>query len=408
MAIKPIPHRIEQHSNYDEIGTPPPGDVLTKTAGGWDAQTGGGGGPHTILSAEHTDTDELDTPNLGDVLTWDGAEWDAQPGGGGAPTTADYVTGSAQAGLSAELVLGTAVIMAGTEAARPAAALAGRLYFATDTTRIFRDTGAGWTTIGSLSLNDLSGDVSNAQIENGAVSLAKIANIATARILGRDTAGSGVVEELTGTEATALLDAFTSALKGLAPASGGGTTNFLRADGTWAAPAGGGGAPSDAQYVVLAANGSLSDERILTEGDGLQIVDAGAGAAVTISTQTFLTERLVVAQRTYTNLGAGPTEASTADRVMMDLTNADEVRLVCSINVAGVTGDLKAQYSPDATTNWFDLTTLIDISTTGDKSSSWQAVPAGAKQLVHIRLVGVNGNTTEDPQCRPGAGVEFR
>jgi len=41
---------------------------------------------------------------------------------------------------------------------------------------------------------------------------------------------------------TALLNAFTSALKGLVPASGGGTTNFLRADGTWAAPGGGGGA----------------------------------------------------------------------------------------------------------------------------------------------------------------------
>lgn len=34
---------------------------------------------------------------------------------------------------------------------------------------------------------------------------------------------------------------FTSTLSGTVPASGGGTTNFLRADGTWAAPAGGGG-----------------------------------------------------------------------------------------------------------------------------------------------------------------------
>lgn len=34
---------------------------------------------------------------------------------------------------------------------------------------------------------------------------------------------------------------FTSGLNGLAPASGGGTSNFLRADGTWAAPSGGGG-----------------------------------------------------------------------------------------------------------------------------------------------------------------------
>lgn len=34
---------------------------------------------------------------------------------------------------------------------------------------------------------------------------------------------------------------FTSLLAGIVPASGGGTTNFLRADGTWNAPAGGGG-----------------------------------------------------------------------------------------------------------------------------------------------------------------------
>ncbi len=33
----------------------------------------------------------------------------------------------------------------------------------------------------------------------------------------------------------------TAVAAGLAPASGGGTTNFLRADGTWAAPSGGGG-----------------------------------------------------------------------------------------------------------------------------------------------------------------------
>jgi hypothetical protein len=65
--------------------------------------------------------------------------------------------------------------------------------------------------------------------------------IATNSILGRVTAGTGNIETLTGTQATTLLDVFTSSLKGLAPASGGGTTNFLRADGTWAAPSGGGG-----------------------------------------------------------------------------------------------------------------------------------------------------------------------
>lgn len=70
-------------------------------------------------------------------------------------------------------------------------------------------------------------------IDAGAVDNTKLADMATARIKGRATAGTGDPEDLTGTQATALLDTFTSGAKGLVPASGGGTTNFLRADGTW-------------------------------------------------------------------------------------------------------------------------------------------------------------------------------
>jgi hypothetical protein len=50
-----------------------------------------------------------------------------------------------------------------------------------------------------------------------------------------------VQSHLTPTQVTADLNLFTSTLQGLTPLSGGGTTNFLRADGTWAAPPGGGG-----------------------------------------------------------------------------------------------------------------------------------------------------------------------
>ena len=45
-------------------------------------------------------------------------------------------------------------------------------------------------------------------------------------------AGRAVLTAATATAQTALFDLFTSAVKGLAPASGGGTVNFLRADGT--------------------------------------------------------------------------------------------------------------------------------------------------------------------------------
>ncbi|MFN4191805.1 MAG: hypothetical protein ACK4FR_02585 [Tabrizicola sp.] len=88
-----------------------------------------------------------------------------------------------------------------------------------------------------------TGDVTSAgdgatTIAAGAVTNAKLASMATATIKGRASAGIGDPEDLTGAQATALLDTFTSGAKGLAPASGGGTTNFLRADGTWAAPPG--------------------------------------------------------------------------------------------------------------------------------------------------------------------------
>ena len=46
------------------------------------------------------------------------------------------------------------------------------------------------------------------------------------------------------------VETFTNTTEGVVPASGGGTTNFLRADGTWATPAGGGGSGLTFQEVL--------------------------------------------------------------------------------------------------------------------------------------------------------------
>ena len=107
----------------------------------------------------------------------------------------------------------------------------------------------------------LSGDVSGSgttaittAIGTNKVTNAMLAQIATGTFHARLTAGTGNVETLTGTQATTLLDVFSSTLKGLAPASGGGTTNFLRADGTWAAPATG-GTGTVTSVSVVSANG---------------------------------------------------------------------------------------------------------------------------------------------------------
>lgn len=117
-------------------------------------------------------------------------------------------------------------------------------------------------------------------IANNAVSYAKMQDIsATARFLGRITAGAGDTEELTGTQATTLLDAFTTSLKGLAPASGGGTTNFLRADGAWAAAGGGAAAGQVIQVVATtytAATGITTaipnDDTVPQSTEGTQIL----------------------------------------------------------------------------------------------------------------------------------------
>jgi hypothetical protein len=93
----------------------------------------------------------------------------------------------------------------------------------------------------------LSGDVTGSgataitvTIANGAVTNAKRANMAANSISGNNTGSAAAPIDLTGTQTTAMLDVFTSLLKGLAPSSAGGTSNFLRADATWAPPSSGG------------------------------------------------------------------------------------------------------------------------------------------------------------------------
>lgn len=46
---------------------------------------------------------------------------------------------------------------------------------------------------------------------------------------------------------------------------------------------GGGGAPTNATYVTLSTDATLTNERVLTAGSGITIVDGGAGSTVTIS-----------------------------------------------------------------------------------------------------------------------------
>lgn len=90
----------------------------------------------------------------------------------------------------------------------------------------------------------LTGDVTGtgtgsfaATIANNAVTNAKSAQMAAHTFKGNNTGSTANAADLTATQLTAELNQFTSGLQGVVPSSGGGTANYLRADGSWASPA---------------------------------------------------------------------------------------------------------------------------------------------------------------------------
>lgn len=136
-------------------------------------------------------------------------------------------------------------------------------------------------------------------ITNDAVTNPKLANMATQTIKGRTTAGTGDPEDLTATQATAILNSFvgdsgSGGTKGLVPAPAtGDATKFLKGDGTWAAGASGitsiNGDSSAAQSIVADSTGT--DFTISTTGGITTVAIPSASATnrglVTTGTQTF-------------------------------------------------------------------------------------------------------------------------
>jgi hypothetical protein len=98
--------------------------------------------------------------------------------------------------------------------------------------------------IGSTALTIDALKVATGMIQADAVTYEKIQNVVADDVfLGNNSGAGAIVDELTGTEATAMLDDFAtgSTLSGLVPGSNSlGSTYFLDGSGTWAVPAGGG------------------------------------------------------------------------------------------------------------------------------------------------------------------------
>lgn len=113
-----------------------------------------------------------------------------------------------------------------------------------------------------------------------------------------------------------------------------------------------------------------------------------------------MSHTLIGTTLTVTNIPAAVTEFPGLYRTKLDLTNADQVRLVARVGVAGsASAVLKAQYSTDESA-WSDLTPTASLAAVATPATAWAAVPAGAKADVFIRLVTSGGDGAADPQVR--------
>jgi hypothetical protein len=139
-----------------------------------------------------------------------------------------------------------------------------------------------WYSVGNQTIT-FTGDVTGSgstsvalTIAANAVTNADLAQVATGTFKGRSSSGTGNVQDLTSVQATALLENFTTGSKGVVPPSGGGTTNFLRADGTWAAPSAVGGVTSFSAGTTGLTPGTATTGAVTLSGT-LAVGNGGTG-----------------------------------------------------------------------------------------------------------------------------------
>jgi hypothetical protein len=329
--------------------------------------------------------------------------------GGGAPTTADYLVKTADAGLSAERVVTNSTTVTANWGT------AGQVAF--ERAALTGDVTASANSNATTIANDA---VTTAKIAADAVTYAKIQNVsATDKVLGRQSAGSGDVEEITCTSAgRALIDDVDNAAQrttlGLATIAssasasdltagtvatarlGTGTadsTPFLRGAQTWATPAGGGSnevkfanAGMTATSVASTTLVDLASKTVtVTAGDTIEIEIIGTILNNSGTTRTYTFEA---------ELGAFAVTCLDGTTVAANATNRAPIKIRAVYSVASTSSAGVVVFAERAAPGAAD--TGLSIATTTYRHA-WHTSASNltGSQAIKLRCLSSNATATQ-------------
>jgi hypothetical protein len=257
------------------------------------------------------------------------------------------------------------------------------------------------------------GDLSTGRtftVATGGVTNAMLADVATQTFKGRTAGGTGVPTDLTATQATAMLNAFTGdsgagGVKGQVPAPAAGDAaagKVLGADGTWVAQSGSGGAPTDATYVTLSLNATLSNERTLAVSSELTKTDGGAGSTLTLSVTTAGITNAMRANMAQSTLSGRAAAAGTGVPTDLTATQATAIlnTMVGDSGSGGTKGLVGAPAAGDAAAGKYwkaDGTWAVPPGTGG----------GGAPTAASYLTLGTDGTLTNERVLTAGLGISL-
>jgi hypothetical protein len=230
------PQEVNDLHQHDDLNVSPSshhhsiGDGPNEAASGallkdhLDNHPGGGGGGGSVAVEDEGITQVA----VASILNFVGALVTATNAGGGEATiTVNLPDGSVTSAKIADGAIITAKLADGS----------------VTTVKIANDAvDASKIAAGAVGTSELATNaVDTSKILDNAVTNAKLENMPSLTIKGNNTGGAGDPLDLTAAQVAAILPLATTLAKGLIPALSGSTTQFLRGDGTWAVPPGGGG-----------------------------------------------------------------------------------------------------------------------------------------------------------------------